>query len=53
MSRTDKLVQTESRPVAAWGWGQEQGLTGNRHEETSWDDGNIQGGDGCRTLEIY
>ena len=42
--------------MVAWGWGLEQGLIGNRHEETSWGDGNIKNlecGDGSKTLETY
>lgn len=34
------------------GAGQEKGLTGNRHEKTSWDDGNIQCGNGCKTRNL-
>lgn len=51
MSRTDKRYREKADQWLSAR--QEQGLTGNRHEKASWDNGNIQCGNGCKTLEIY
>lgn len=57
MSKTGKIIETESTLLISRGWGREElGVTANRHGVSFWGDRNVpelDSSDACTTQRIY